>query len=230
LQTIQAHVRKLETPIERLGILNLKTPRTQRLRFLAGQKVKLEIPGVGSDIAHVASCPCDDMHLQFHIVRDKTKPFAEYVFSQLKPNEVINIEGPSGHFVLHEDETSPIVFIAFGSSFAPINSLIEHAMTLDVTEHIDLYWAVNERSELYLHNRCRAWADAFERFSYTPVIKDAKDTALPQAVMQVLLKDHPQLASCHFYVAGPAEVVDATRQALLQHGLTPDNVFTEALA
>lgn len=230
LQTIQAHVRKLETPLAQLGILNLKTPRTQRLRFLAGQKVKLEIPGVGSDIAHVASCPCDDMHLQFHITRDDTKPFATYVFSHLKSNDVINIEGPSGHFVLHEDETSPLVFIAFGGGFAPINSLIEHAMTLDVTEHIYLYWAVKERSELYLHNRCRAWADAFERFSYTSVVKDTKDTALAQEVMQVLRKTHPQLASCHFYVAGPAGAVDAIQQALLQQGLASDSIFTEALA
>ena len=77
LQSFQARVRKLENPLPDLCLLNMKTPRTQRLRFLAGQKVKLEIPGVGSHIAHVASCPCEDMHLQFHLHRDPANPFVE---------------------------------------------------------------------------------------------------------------------------------------------------------
>lgn len=230
MQSFQARVRKLENPIPDLSILNIKTPRTQRLRFLAGQKVKLEIPGVGSHIAHVASCPCEDMHLQFHIHRDAGNPFAQYVFTQLKPNDVINIEGPSGNFVLHEDETSPFIFIAFGDGFAPIKSLIEHAMTLDVTDHIDLYWAVPDQHDLYMHNHCRAWSDVFERFTYTPVVSNTTDHALSADVMRAIQKTHPQLAPYHFYIAGPAGEIAATQTALQQQGIKPDCVFSDALA
>ena len=229
-QTIQGRVRKLDHPIPDLCLLNIKTPRTQRLRFLAGQKVRLEIPGVGDHISHVASCPCEDMHLQFHIHRDANNPFAEYVFNQLKPNDVINIEGPSGHFVLHEDETSPFIFIAFGEGFAPIKSLIEHAMTLDVTDHIDLYWAVGDQSELYLHNHCRAWSDAFERFNYTPVIDGSPAQALSDNVLKAIEKDHPKLTSYHFYISGPAGEVAATQSALQQHRVKPECIFSDALA
>jgi len=230
LQSFQARVRKLDTPVDDLCILNIKTPRTQRLRFLAGQKVKLEIPGVGTHLAHVASCPCEDMHLQFHIHRDDSNPFSEFVFSQLKPNDVINIEGPTGHFVLHEDETSPFVFIAFGEGFAPIKSLIEHAMTLDVTDHIDLYWAVSDKDELYMHNHCRAWSDAFERFTYTPVISNSSDQSLSGIVLQTIKQAHPQLTPYHFYIAGPAGEIAATQAALQQGGVKPECIFSDALA
>ncbi|MBI1422585.1 MAG: 2Fe-2S iron-sulfur cluster binding domain-containing protein [Gammaproteobacteria bacterium] len=229
LQTFQARVRKIEMPLPDLCVLNIKTPRTQRLRFLAGQKVKLETPGVGAMEAHVASCPCEDMHLQFHLHRDSHNPFTEHVFSHLKANDVINIEGPVGHFVLREDETNPIVFIAFGEGFAPIKSLIEHAMTLDVTEHIDLFWAVTDNHELYMHNNCRAWSDAFERFSYSPVIGGNRDM-LANDVMQMLSKEHPQLDGYHFYIAGPDKEVAAMQSALQQQGVESACVFSDTLA
>jgi len=229
-QSFQARVRKLEFPIDDLCILNIKTPRTQRLRFLAGQKVRLEIPGTGEKIAHVASCPCEDMHLQFHLHRDPGDPFVEYVFSQLKANDVINIEGPDGHFVLHEDETSPLTFIAFGEGFAPVKSLIEHAMTLDVTEHIDLYWAVASKEELYLHNHCRAWSDAFERFSYTPVIYGETGTAPTETVLKAIQQTHPQLAPHHYYIAGTSAEIAAMQLAMQQQGVKPECLFSDALS
>ena len=227
LQTIQGRVRKLDYPKSNLCVLNVQTPRTQRLRFLAGQKVKLEIPGVGAAAVYVASCPCDDMHLQFHITQDDTNPLVTHVFSELKPNDVINIEGPNGHFVLHEDETNPIIFIAYGDGFPPIKSLVEHAMTLDVTEHIDLYWAVADENALYMHNHCRAWADAFERFNYSPIVKSSSDRTLSDEVMDSIQKDHPELASYHFYIAGPAREIAATRETLLRQGIKPECVFSD---
>ena len=229
MQIIQARVRKLDYPRSNLCVLNIQTPRTQRLRFLAGQKVKLEIPGIGAYSVHVASCPCDDMHLQFHITQDDANPFTNYLFTELKPNDVINIEGPTGHFVLHEDETNPMIFIAYGDGFPPIKSLVEHAMTLDVTEHIDLYWAVADENELYMHNHCRAWSDAFERFNYVPV-SNASEHALNADVISAIQTAHPQLDSYHFYIAGPAREVAATREALLQFGIKPECVFSEACA
>ena len=90
----------------------------------------------------------------------------------------------------NEDETSPFIFIAYGEGFAPIKSLIEHAMTLDVTEHIDLYWAVADKHELYMHNHCRAWSDAFERFNYFPVIGDTAAQPLANDVLSAIQKDH----------------------------------------
>ena len=230
LQAIQARVRKLDYPKPDLCVLNVQTPRTQRLRFLAGQKVKLEIPGVGAHSVHVASCPCDDMHVQFHITNDDSVPFIKHLFTEIKPNDVINIEGPTGHFVLHEDETNPIIFIAFADGFPPIKSLVEHAMTLNVTEHIDLYWAVADENDLYMHNNCRAWSDAFERFAYLPVIRSSPERTLSDEVINSIQVNHPQLDSYHFYLAGPARKVAATQEALQRRGIKPECIFSETLA
>ena len=220
VQQLSAWVRKASDVNENVRILNLKTPRTQRLRFLAGQAVKLEIPDVASTTLHIASCPCDDMNLQFHIDRSAANEFTDYIFSEIKTNELINIEGPRGHFVLHEDEPNPIIFIAFGGGFTPIKSLLEHAMTLDVTEHIHLYWSVAGENGLYMHNQCRSWHDAFDRFDYTPVIGDKN-------VISAVNSNHKNLPDYHFYIAGPEQQINAAKSALLEHGAIPDTIFTE---
>lgn len=229
VQNIQARMRKLDFPKPDLCVLDIQTPRTQRLRFLAGQQVKLETPGIGSMDVHVASCPCDDMHLQFHITQNDSNPFVKHIFKDIKTNEVINIEGPIGHFVLHEDEPNPLIFIAYADGFPPIKSLVEHAMTLDVTEHIDLYWAVNQERDLYMHNHCRAWSDAFERFNYVPIIGTSDNGQLSAAVIDQIRASQPQLTTYQFYIAGPAAEVNATQQALEKMGVKAESIFSEPL-
>ncbi len=224
-QTISAWARKSVVVNDNTRILHVKTPRTQRLRFLAGQQVKLEIPGIGTTHRHVASCPCDDMNLQFHINRDDENAFVNYVYNQLRTNDVINIIGPSGHFVLREDQSNPIVFIAFGQGFAPIKSLIEHAMTLDVTEHIHLYWAVTDEDDLYMHNQCRSWSDAFERFTYIPLI--ATENNIVDAVAAHMQAELSDLGDRHFYIAGAQKYTDEIKNALTDQGVTKENLFIE---
>ncbi|MCK7580125.1 MAG: hypothetical protein MZV65_33595 [Chromatiales bacterium] len=47
------------------------------------------------------------------------------------------------------------VFIAWGTGFAPIKSLIEHAMALNEAESLHLYWLASPPHGHYLGNLCR---------------------------------------------------------------------------
>ena len=42
--------------------------------------------------------------------------------------------------MLNEKSHRPLIFIACETGFAPIKSLIEHAMALDAAETLHLYW------------------------------------------------------------------------------------------
>jgi CDP-4-dehydro-6-deoxyglucose reductase len=221
-QSITAWVRKLVPLAGHMSSLQVKTPRTSRLRFLAGQYVSVEIPGVASKKLHIASCPCDDMNLQFHIDTDVDDEFTNYIQSQLKTNDAIEIEGPAGHFILREDESNPVVFIAFGHGFAPIKSLVEHAMTLDVSEDIQLYWLVPEKQGLYMHNHCRSWDDAFERFSYHPTVYGGND-----AVQTLIDSFSDNVRDHRFYIAGSDSQITKTKNALQAQGIPHESIFTE---
>jgi hypothetical protein len=53
--------------------------------------------------------------------------FTDHVFAKMKERDILRLEGPLGSFFLREDSAKPIVFVASGTGFAPIKSIIESA-------------------------------------------------------------------------------------------------------
>ena len=168
-QRISIRLKRIERPREDVVIVSARTPRTNRLRFLAGQRATLGIDGVGRAHYPIASCPCDDMHLQFHIAVDARDPLSGYLAESARANESVELEGPVGGFVLNENSPRALVFVAEGIGFASVKGLIEHAMALDAAEQIHLFWLHGENQDPYLHNLCRAWHDALDNFHYQPL-------------------------------------------------------------
>jgi CDP-4-dehydro-6-deoxyglucose reductase len=213
-QEIPAKVKWVEPMNEQMIALHLTTPRSQRLRFLAGQQVTLRA-GDASDDYYVASCPCDDRHLTLHIRRDN-RPFARKVFEDLRKEDPVTVSGPAGQFVFNLDSRAPVIFIAWEDGFAPIKSLIQHAMSLEISENMYLYW-VADKAGHYRDNLCRSWADAYDNFVYTP-LSGAEEIS---ANIERILAGHDDLPDCEFYVAGPGAFLEPLRAAALARGLPP---------
>ncbi len=213
-QQIVAQVKSLQPLHAELMLLHLQTPRNKRLRFLAGQNLTLSFGEVSASLP-IASCPCDDRNLHFHVLRNEQDGFAQAVFRALKAGDPVTLFGPWGDFVLRSDSPRSILFLACDSGFAPIKSLIEHAMALELSERLHLYWAATRPSGHYLSNLCRSWADALDEFSYTPV------TAEQGGATELLRRvgaDHTDLNAFDIYLAGDEAFVQAGADALRERG------------
>ena len=213
--------------------LQLRTPRSQTLWFLAGQHVRLQLPGLPPRHKSIASCPCNGMVLHFHVRRAPDDPFAEHVFTRMKLRDTVEIEGPFGDFVLDEASQRPLLFIAFETGFAPIKSLIEHAISLELSQPARLYWIARHGEDHYLANYCRSWQDALDDFSFIPVTGDvaadgltAAETAMMRAT-QHITEMHPDLSGHDVYVNGPDVLFASLNAALLARGLPPERLFVD---
>ncbi len=232
LQQIAARVKKLEMLSEDIALLHLQTPRTKRLRFLAGQHVRLQVGHGPTANYPIASCPCDDRNLQFHIRKTERDTFSTHVFNALKNADTVNVEGPAGEFVLQEESPRSVIFIACDSGFAPIKSLIEHAMALDMAERMHLYWIATGQGGHYLDNLCRSWTDALDNFDYTSLLAAAGHTDAARAVDEMLARvssDHPDLVEHDVYLAAVAPFADAAEFYLLDQGVPAAQLFVERL-
>jgi CDP-4-dehydro-6-deoxyglucose reductase len=229
-QRIVAKLRRIDTLSADVMRLHLQTPRSNRLRFLAGQRVTLGIRagvGDGSDVHgefSVASCPCDDRNLIFHVSRHDRRAasadFSACLFDgRIRIADDVSVWGPWGSFVLENTSPRPLVFIAVEDGFAPINSLIEHAIAVDAAESITLYWASAQPGGQYLPNQCRAWAEALDEFSYR---------ALGVDELPAVLAANTALAQSDVYLAGAAPSIDAIATALLAAGMPPARLHVEA--
>ena len=228
LQSISAKVKKISPLDNDLVLLHLKTPRTNRLRFLAGQSAALKIDGIDDkENFAIASCPCDDMNIQFHIRRNHDSELVSHIFDQLANNDSIEINGPNGHFILKENSDRPVLFIAFNEGFAAIKSLIEHTMTLDNAEYIHLYWLVTDDNIHYMHNQCRAWTDALDNFRYTPLkIKDTNNEELIKDRFEQITQTYPKLSEFDIYIEGNESLINKTIQFLHDAGVDSEQIIT----
>jgi CDP-4-dehydro-6-deoxyglucose reductase len=73
----------------------------------------------------LANAPHDDELLQLHVRNYPGGSFSEHVFTSMKEKEILRFEGPLGTFFLREESDKPIIFVASGTGFAPIKSMIE---------------------------------------------------------------------------------------------------------
>ncbi|MHB1214939.1 MAG: 2Fe-2S iron-sulfur cluster-binding protein [Thiobacillus sp.] len=213
LQQITAKVKSVEVFNPQMAALHILAPRSQRLRYLGGQSIRVGVGGVSGRYA-IASCPCDDRHIEVQVPRRPGDAFAEALFSKLKANDTVEMEGPFGEFVLDEDSPRPVIFLAFGAGFAPVKSLIQHAMSLELAESMDLHWLADDAGH-YQDNLCRAWADALDNFNYVPHPQGDD----PDRVLDAIVLDYPDLHRFDVYAAGSVAQLEQARAKFVRHGL-----------
>ena len=230
-QQIVTQVRAVSVLAPNTRLLHLQTPRTHRLRFLAGQSVLLGWAMPGQDDAHtaypVASCPCDDRNLLFFIARDQSDALAQHLFAgDIQPGAALTVLGPTGDFVLAEGHR-PLVFAACDGGFAPIKSLIEHALSLDAAPSLSLFWLATRSDGHFLSNQCRAWSEALDQFEYE-LVTHPDVTVGAQQIAQAMRADLFDI-DCDFYLAGPPSFVSILHDELRAAGVAAAQIVTLVL-
>jgi CDP-4-dehydro-6-deoxyglucose reductase len=222
MQRLTAKVKSVEVFNPHMAALHILTPRSQRLRYLGGQNIEVSINGVHGRYA-IASCPCEDRNIELQIPHRSGDAFAEAVFATLKAGDAVELEGPFGKFVFEEDSPRPVIFLAFGAGFAPIKSLVQHAISLELAESMDLHWVADEAGH-YQDNLCRTWADALDNFNYVPhAPTDDLETLLKNIVV-----DYPDLHRFDVYAAGTVTQLNQARAHFLREGLPEVRWFAGA--
>lgn len=232
-QQISATVKSITPLTSEMLLLHLRTPRTNRLRFLGGQSVNLVINNTHNAILPIASCPCDDQNILFHVRRTQNNPFSDHVFNHLKNNDVVEIEGPKGSFLFRENSSPVLNFFAFDTGFAPTKSLIDHAMSLDTGAAVYLYWIGSTPDSIYFLNMGRAWADALDNFHFEAIVAEfdvanyaGSHEAQFDALLSRIQQERPDFPNGDIYIAGPDAAVKKTERFFLSSGVPQSQLVT----
>jgi CDP-4-dehydro-6-deoxyglucose reductase len=156
--------------------------------------------------------------------------FSDYIFDRLKPYDAVEIEGPQGEFILHEKSPRELYFFVFDGGFAPVKSLIEHAMSLNV-ESIHLHWVASNQEGIYMPNVVRAWADALDNFHYhehiagldLSAVSDKRAENLLKQLIEIVKGDQ-QMLEGDIYLAGPEQATSTAERLFLNMGLPKTRV------
>jgi CDP-4-dehydro-6-deoxyglucose reductase len=229
-QEIVTTVRAVSALDAETRLLHLQTPRSTRLRFLAGQSASLGAATAAGDVHAaypIASCPCDDRNLHFHIGRDEADAFGADVFSgRIRTGDAVTLVGPEGAFVLGPEEGRPLVFLACDLGFAPIKSLVEYALSADAAASYTVGWLATRPGGHYLANQCRAWAEALDGFAWIPLANPDASAGAEELVAAV--RAGADLARASVYVAGPDAFARAAEFALVGAGVPAGSITLHA--
>ncbi|MDH5573667.1 MAG: FAD-binding oxidoreductase, partial [Gammaproteobacteria bacterium] len=211
-------------------LLMLKLPKTDRLQFLAGQYINFLLKDGRHRSFSLANAPHIDDALELHIRHINNGSFTGEVFDKMKINDIMRIEGPYGQFFLRENSERPIIFMAGGTGFAPVKSIIEHALAAGIKRPMYLYWGVRATEDLYMNELAQSWATKYSHIHYIPVLSEpeADNKFRTGYVHEAILADFPDLSSYEIYASGPPAMVYAGRDAFAAQGLDLDHYFSDA--
>jgi CDP-4-dehydro-6-deoxyglucose reductase len=156
------------------------------------------------------------------------------VFGKMKERDILRLEGPLGTFFLREDSAKPIVFVASGTGFAPIKSIIEQALRKGVSRPMVLYWGGRRPKDLYMNELPQKWAAEHpQQFSYVPVISDPLPsdqwTGRTGFVHRAVMEDFPDLSAHQVYACGVPVMVDAAKRDFTQQcKLSEEEFFADS--
>ena len=233
IRRMPVRIESIDLAAPDVAIVSLKLPARERLQFLAGQYIDIMMKDGQRRSFSLATAPHDDGFLQLHIRHMPDGAFTEHLFRGMPAREILRIEGPHGAFYLREQSDKPMIFVAGGTGFAPIKSVLEHAFHLQVARPMVLYWGARSRRDLYLPDLPREWSRSHPEFRYVPVLSEP----LPSdhwdgrvgLVHSAVLDDYPDLSRHQVYACGAPLMIDAARRDFRElRGLPEAEFFADS--
>jgi CDP-4-dehydro-6-deoxyglucose reductase len=221
-------VQKLERLADDVMALHLKLPANEKLVFLPGQYLEFLLKDGSRRSFSMAKPPHDAELQQLHVRHVAGGQITAHVYGQMKERDILRFEGPLGSFFLRDDSAKPIVFVASGTGFAPIKSIIEAAVNKGVARPMTLYWGGRRPRDLYMNALAEGWA-AQGLLKYVPVVSEA----LPEDgwggrsgfVHRAVMADFPDLSGHQVYACGVPVMVDAARKDFTSACRLPEDEF-----
>ena len=229
IKRLPCRVQRIERPSHDVAVLYLGLPANERLQFLAGQYLEIIMRDGKRRAYSMANAPEDDGHIELHVRNMAGGAFTDYVFNKMKERDILRFEGPLGTFFLREDADRPIVFLASGTGFAPIKSIVEHAFHIGIKRQMVLYWGARIRPDLYMNALPEKWRQEHANFSYVPVLSEARAddgwVGRTGLVHHAVMEDFPDLSGHRVYACGAPVMVEAAHADFTSRCKLPDDEF-----
>jgi CDP-4-dehydro-6-deoxyglucose reductase len=226
-------------PSDDVAILELQLPASERFQFLAGQYLEFLLKDNKRRAYSIASAPHQEGPIELHIRHLPGGLFTDPLFGQaadgksVKEKDILRFEGPQGSFFLREDAQKPIIFLASGTGFAPIKSILLHMREKKIERTIHFYWGGRRPNDLYMDALCQEFASTMPHFHYIPVISEARPedhwTGRTGFVHRAVMEDFPDLSAFQVYACGaPIVIASAQTDFIKQCGLPEDEFYADS--
>lgn len=223
-------VKKVERITDDVALLQLRLPLHMNMMFEAGQYIDFLLEGGARRSYSIANPPKLDgvINLEFHIRHMPGGLFTDRVFGGMKDRDKLTFEGPLGGFFLRESD-KPALFLATGTGYAPIRSILLEHLPKASGRKMVLYWGARTLKDLYMIEETRALAEKYPNFTFIPVLSRPLLTdewkGETSRVQQLVMRDMPDLSGWQVYACGSPRMVDDAQRLLISERGVPEHEF-----
>jgi CDP-4-dehydro-6-deoxyglucose reductase len=229
IRKLPARVAKLERAADDVMIVTLNLPANEKLQFAAGQYLDILQRDGSRRSFSMGHSPQDAGGVELHVRLVAGGAFTQHVFTAMKERDILRFEAPLGTFFLREESPKPIVFVASGTGFAPIKSILLDSFAKGITRPMVLYWGGRRPKDMYMNALCEQWAADHANFKYVPVISDALPedgwTGRTGFVHRAVMADFPDLSAHQVYACGVPIMVDSAKKDFIAQCKLPEDDF-----
>lgn len=224
-QTVKAQVEKIVPLTD--SIMHLILKPEQYIDYQAGQY--LDILCEGQQFSYsIANAPLGSQHYELHIRHSLENPYNQILFNHIKREGAVTIQLPFGTCSIDKlDIDRPILFIAGGTGFAPVNALIEQLLANSDPRPFELFWGARSQSDVYLDEKVLNWQAHVSRFKYYSFLSEASKENL---LSNLLIRHAQDLHDWQIVLSGPFEMVYSIRDALIEQGMPGCQLFSDAFS
>jgi CDP-4-dehydro-6-deoxyglucose reductase len=203
------------------SIIQLILSPDQYIDYKAGQYVQI-LSGSEFLSYSIANAPLGSHKYEFHI-RHSGNPYEQPLFKQIKSKGLVQLRLPLGNCHLENlNPQAPIIFIAAGTGFAPVKSMIEQLLATGDPRTFELYWGARSQSDLYMDEIVKKWESHVKHFYYSSAISK---TNFPDLIIN---RHQSQIADFQIIISGPFDMVYTVRDSLLSRGILQSHLFSDA--
>lgn len=152
-----------------------------------------------------------------------------YLYS-LRPGDIVRFSGPFGDFALKPGANEK-VFIGGGAGMAPLRAMLHARLAHGAEERIHFWYGARNLREAPYIDEMAGIAAKHPNFSWHLVLSDEAERGagllqgwVHEVAHDRLLRDHPDLSACEFYLCGPPAMLAATRKLLRELGVAEERI------
>lgn len=155
------------------------------------------------------------------------------VLKALAPGAELELKGPSGDFVLHENAARPAVFLAGGIGITPFYAMARDAAARSLPHRITLFYSNRRPEDAAFLADLMALPDQNPNFTFVSTMTEMEKSTRTWEGEQgyidaaMLARHLTERENALYYLAGPASMVTALRKMLSESGVSPDDIRTE---
>lgn len=152
---------------------------------------------------------------------------------ELKKDDMVEINGPNGTFIVDEKEEGPHIFIAGGIGITPFMSMLSYKVKKNLKYKVTLLYSNTSKETTAFEKEITKFADKDKYLNVFHTItretpknwKGLKGRVDKKMLQDILpLKDVPL---SRFWISGPPAMVDSMEKEVEKLRVNPDNIIVD---